>query len=548
MQNPLEITFRVLSASADLRAVDLLLEAIDSDDDRIRLYAADALLKSRQTRGLLALVRRLESFSPAMQDHLKRNRQGLEHALHQAVVHGDPAVRRQGLIAMQWMETLELLPLLFSLLEKGGHPEWELIRQTISVVTHQLYDHVQAEKKGVKGWWISHQPLSALVQDVLLYLDRALAKAKMGSGAEEVIAGLLILGRPDQECVKKVFRHPDRQFREYAHTMMKTSAHPGIVQFVNAYLAMTYVPPVVFDVFASRADLEFVLESVRLFPRRLSSLQQKNYRAILKLPWADRRLEILEFIPDADQASVVKFMLATGIPDEDKQHILEWMMRCGGHDGKEAAAQMKRVFDEETLRDIVLDGLDSANEEDQVWATHQLRSLALPDTFKLLIDRLNSATPSVRDAARDELRSFNLKTAFELFETMEPTVCLRAGELLMKIDPDTPDSLRRELMQPGARKRIRAIRGAMALGLSGIIIDDLMMLLGDEDAIVRRTAVEALGTIDHPDAHEALLHALTDLNPRVRVSAESVLNRKNGQGKKYSAENMVEADADSHAG
>ncbi|MFN0197635.1 MAG: HEAT repeat domain-containing protein [Planctomycetaceae bacterium] len=548
MQNPLEITFRVLSASPHPMAVDLLLEAVDSTDDRIRLHAADALLKCRQTRGLLALVRRLESFSAPMREHLKKNRQGLEHALHQAIVHGDPAVRQQGLIVMQWMETLELLPLLFSLLEKGDHPDRELVRQTISVVTHQLYDHMQAEKNGVQGWWISYQPLSTLIHDVLMYLDHALSKAKMGGGAEEVIEGLLMLGRPDQESVKKIFRHSERQFREYAYALMKTSRHSGIMQLVNAFLAMPYLPPMVFDIFAIRDDLEFILESLRSFPRRMNAHHQKNYRSIQKLSWAARELAILEMIPDADQVSLVKFVSATGIPDEDKQYILEWMMRCGGHDGKEAAAQMRRVFDEETLRGIVLDGLDSENEDDQVWATHQLRSLAMPETFRLLIDRLNSPTPSVRDAARDELRSFNLQTALDLFETLDPAVCRRTGELLMKIDPDTLDALRRELTQPGARKRIRAIRGAMALGLSENIIDDLMMLLGDEDAIVRRTAVEALGALDHPDARDALLHALNDPNPRVRYSVESVLHRRNTQDKLHSGDVLVEADASPHAG
>lgn len=525
MRDPLEITFRVLATSANPAAVDLLVDALASADDRIRLLAAEALLNRRHTRGLLALVQVLETFSPEMRNRLIVNRQALEHALQQATVHGDPAMRQRGLMAIQWMEALELLPLLFTLLQDETHSERELIRQTITAVTQKLFDNVQADKNGVHGWWVSYQPIDRLVHNVLMYLDHALTTAPLTSGAEEAVQGLLILGNPDQEVVKRIFRHTDRHIREYAYEQLKTSRNAGMMRLTSAFLTQPFLPPVIFEVFAERDDLEFIIETLRTFPRKLNANQQKNLHAIEKLPWICEDLSLLKLIPAAWQATLIKWVSATGIPSEDKQHVVEWVMRFGGPEGKEAAAHLKNSLDQETLRSIVLDGLDSVEEEDQVWATRQLRSLAIPDTFRLLIDRLNSPLPSVRRAARDELQSFDLPMMLGKFETMDPETCHRAGQLLKKIDPNTPDALRREFAHPGARRRLRAIRGAFAMGLHGDIIEDLMMMLDDDDLIVRRTIVECLGAARHPEARDVLQRALRDPNLRIRRSAEIVLQQ-----------------------
>ncbi|MDA1213989.1 MAG: hypothetical protein O2955_15850, partial [Planctomycetota bacterium] len=134
MSGPLETTFLVLSSSASPAASDLLIDALHSTENHIQLLAAEALLNRRNTKGQLAVVQQLENFTPEMRDRMIVHRQLLEHAIQQATVHGDPAVRRCGLMAIQWMESIELLPLLFTLLEDESHTDRHLIRQTISTV------------------------------------------------------------------------------------------------------------------------------------------------------------------------------------------------------------------------------------------------------------------------------------------------------------------------------------------------------------------------------------------------------------------------------
>ena len=69
-------------------------------------------------------------------------------------------------------------------------------------------------------------------------------------------------------------------------------------------------------------------------------------------------------------------------------------------------------------------------------------------------------------------------------------------------------------------KRIRAIQAALAMRVQEHVCHALLKRLEDEDAVVRRSAVEVLAKIPTPEVLQALYGMLDDSSPRVRHEAE----------------------------
>ena len=68
------------------------------------------------------------------------------------------------------------------------------------------------------------------------------------------------------------------------------------------------------------------------------------------------------------------FISTTGLPNEQKSGVEEWLIRHGTQEGRLATASVLGSLDSGTVQDIVTSSLYSDNEEIQAWATGQLRS------------------------------------------------------------------------------------------------------------------------------------------------------------------------------
>jgi HEAT repeat protein len=111
-----------------------------------------------------------------------------------------------------------------------------------------------------------------------------------------------------------------------------------------------------------------------------------------------------------------------------------------------------------------------------------------------------------------------------IFEHLDRKVCLRAGALVQKIDPDCHQKLVAELNNPVRRRRIRAARAAGHLGLAQEVQSCLLVMLSDADSQVRRTAAEVLADLPNAEVVSALTALLNDSSPRVRETAEQSLD------------------------
>jgi cyclophilin family peptidyl-prolyl cis-trans isomerase/HEAT repeat protein len=91
------------------------------------------------------------------------------------------------------------------------------------------------------------------------------------------------------------------------------------------------------------------------------------------------------------------------------------------------------------------------------------------------------------------------------------------------VAPPPPSDLLRLMRDPEARVRRRAALAAGRVGLTGAIESLTALLTGDEDFEVRQMAAFALGLIGDTAAQSALLAALNDANPIVQGRAAQAL-------------------------
>ncbi|HEX6985809.1 MAG TPA: HEAT repeat domain-containing protein, partial [Planctomycetaceae bacterium] len=297
---------------------------------------------------------------------------------------------------------------------------------------------------------------------------------------------------------------------------------PGVMRLLFEFAAEPYPPRCVFDALKARDDPEFVAALLRWFPAEPSPTLAANFRQIDVVPWL-RTPERIADVPEALQGRLPAFILATGLPESRKRELEEWLVRHGSAAGRRGAEQVLDRLDLETIRQILLESLDSEDEDVSAWATSQLRPRHVPGAFRLLIDRLDSASEVVREAAREQLRGFTIEQLLAIHDRLPPELCLRAGRLVRKVDPDSPAKLAAMIAGPVQRQRIAAAQAAGRLGMADDVRPALLGLLADEDAALRRVGVEALAGDPSPEVLTALRDLAADPSPRVRQAAARAL-------------------------
>jgi hypothetical protein len=99
------------------------------------------------------------------------------------------------------------------------------------------------------------------------------------------------------------------------------------------------------------------------------------------------------------------------------------------------------------------------------------------------------------------------------------------GALVKKIDPRTVPLIKEELSVHSRTRRLRALRMAVVVGVAPWVETEVIVLLGDEDHVVRSEAAAALGACRSPTAAAAVQGALADRSQIVREAAAGALEQ-----------------------
>jgi len=524
MADPLKKTFEILASTENLNVVDALIPALDLNDDTIRTAATSALIQRSSTRGQVEVIRRMESLCPEARSVIENNAPKMETALKQCLIHGDNELRRNGLEIVRLTENYSQMPTLLEMLHDDRNDLHELTAEVVRGLTNHLYERCQQQKrKQPAGKYLRNA--QQVRQNVLTSLDQACTEFDDLRHPQDVVESVLMLGDIDHFAVNRVLSQAVPECRRLAGKMLGQSKHPGVMQLILDSMSKNYPHPKALEAIQDRDDVEFLTHLLSWFPKRLSPLQMKNFRRVESVLWLNPRGTGLEIVPPALQTALVSFVASTGLPAECKVGVQEWLVRHGSQAGRLAATDVLSTLDDDSIQKIVFDSLDSEDADVQAWATSQLRSQEAPEVFSLLIERLDSPMDAVRDAAREELASFDVEQMIGLFERLNPETCFRAGQLLKKINPNCLDRLRLELANPIRRKRIRAARAAKAMGLHDRVGPSILAMLEDGDPLVRRTGVAILADVSSTESVAALEQMREDPSQRVREAAVSSLEQ-----------------------
>ncbi len=518
MNKSLKTTFSVLTSTSNVNAIAVMNTALDSQDDQSRQFAIEGLILRGSSRGQIELIRRLDSLSAEERAMLREHSRRLQHALKQGLINGDPNLQKQSLEAIRIVEQFDLMPTLHKLANDKDFTLADECGEVLSELVNRLYEHTHPDTDHSTAAHVRGAPELRL--NILTEMDVACSDFEHLRMPEKTVEFVLALGDPDNFAVKKVLVHGSTECRKLAVELFETSTHPGVMQLVIDSMNQNYPLPRAIETLQNRRDPEFICHLLRAFPSRLSSMQQKNFRQIESVSWLNPDDLLSGVVPAGLQPNLLTFLSATGLSNDDKVRIQEWIVRHGSPEGRLAAADVLAKMDESTVQDIVFDGLASGDADIQAWATGQLREQHLPAAFSLLIDRLDSPLDEVRDAARESLKDFNLEKMLSLYDHLDAKTCEKAGALMLKIEPNCAEKLIEELNGPIRRRRINAARAAQSMGIQKIVAGAIRSMLNDEETLVRRTAAEILATVPAPETLEALEHLKDDESARVREEAE----------------------------
>lgn len=522
MPGPISTTFSVLGSTANAHAVELLITALDLPDESIRSAAVSALLERRSMRGIVEVIRRLNSLSQPVRDELRNQGQRVAPAVKQSLLHGDNELQKLALQHVQETGDCEHIGALLelALVDRGEVGECAL--QILSGLINRLYEFINFGTAR-PGEAIIRNP-SWIRQSAIAELEKACSNGKHRFG-QELVELILVLGDGDSAVVRKLLSQSSPECRQLADKAMLESTHPGVMNLILSFMSKNYPPTIALQAVARRKDPEFICHWLRWFPARLSEIQQKNFHQVETVAWIQPRKLSLEFVPAALQKNLVGIVSSLGISAVHKTAVQEWLVRHGSLEGRLAASEVLSQLDERQVENIIYTSLDAEDEQVQAWATSQLRSQHIPEAVTLLLERLDSPLESVREAARNELGSFNLNYILEGYENLSPEAARRAGALIQKIEPDCISKLAAEIASPVLRKRTRAARASLALGLHTKVVAPLLTMLDDTDQLARRIAIEVLSYIPLPEVTASLKMLLDDPSPRVRDDAAKALEK-----------------------
>lgn len=522
MANPLAKTFELLGLTSNPNAPELLIAGLDVPVLAIQQAAVKAIASRDFAVGQVAVITRWNDMSPEARERTAQNVDQLGVGIRQCLRHGDENQALSAISLVSATSHFRSFRFLFDAHKRDVAEVSSAAAECAFEMCEQLYFALHPEEAESTPE-LRVYDLKATRESVLNTLCEALEKFDDLPAAARIVECFLMLAEADSVATRQVFANP--RANDDVVEQLVNGNHRGIARFLFTCLGITYPPEQVFDAFASRADTQFVHRFLTWLPTTFTPYQKANLAKLNSMPWLVKYRQLTETIPDELQPALVRFVQASGLKEFRKTAILKWLLQHGSAAGRSAAAEAVSGIDDVTAQAIVEDGLGSEDENVQAWATSQLRSHKVPDALSKLVERLDSPLKSVRDAARQELQSFDIERMLSIFNQLDPNVCLSAGQLIQKINPNCVEDLVEELNSPIHQKRVRAAHGALALGLHTSIIPELLAMVCDAEQSVRKAAADVLGHLPAEHAAAPLEMLSNDASRFVRDAATTSLAR-----------------------
>lgn len=523
--NPRTATFDILARHESAEAEDVLLKAFESEDEESRQLAAATIVKRPGQHRLLEIIRRVDSLDETACAEFSLSPERFNVALNQCFDDTEDDSRSSAVEFIRRTTNFSQLHTLFDQLQDTEDEYRKSVTTAIHDLTDQLSLRIRTDDESVLPTF----DLESLQTHQRLIIEDLAARTRHDLSEEHilfpVLRSLLILGRADEEAVLAVLSRRGSVYPDASVRVLSEETNPAIFDLLCESLVRHAPPATVIKTFNTRKDFDFLLHFLNWLPESPDGYLKRNLARLDNVTWLDHSNPIVQQLPSSVHNRLVALANLVRIDDECRLELKTWIVRQSDAAGRNAASDVLDSLPTETVQAILHEALEDEDPGVEAWATRRLRTQKLPDTFEALVTRLDKQLPLVRDAARGELDSFDLHKFLELFPGLSPAHCVQCGQALLKINPETPDELLKEMTHPFCRRRIRAIRAADAMGLTREVYSGIIDALSDSEPGVRCIAIETLGKTTSHESIEAIQEMTDDESRAVRDTANRVLAR-----------------------
>ena len=521
---PHSIAFDILARHKSAEADHVLMQALECDDEAVQKMAAATIVQRPGQHNILNVIRKVESLRDDACNEFSQSPERFRMALEQAISRSDDETRNAAVTFIRRTGNFEQFATLLDELGSADELRCQSAQTAFVEMASQMVERLRLNDESIFPG-LDGVTLRKHRKKILDDLDTRTKQFDDLPKPETVLRLILIIGGPNDEAVRNILTKRGERCRDVAEILMTNDSQPALLDLLSDFLAHHAPPPAAIDVLRTRCDFEFVLHLLKQLPKRPSGYLAYNLARLNDLSWLQDSMAFVERLPTSVHDRLIGAINHIPVDEATRTKVKAWVVRKSDVAGREAATDVLNLLPAEEASEILDEALKDADPEVEAWATHHLRTHKFPETFEELLKRLDENLVIVRDAARDELFSFDLKYLMKIVGALSRGQSLLCGHTLLKINPNAPDELAREISHPFRQRRIHAIEAAEALGFMDKVHSRLIDKLEDPEASVRCTVIEAFGRNPTPDAIKSIRKMTEDSHRQVRSAAEGVISR-----------------------
>jgi hypothetical protein len=441
--------------------------------------------------------------------------------LKKAVLEAEPKLCSNACEIILRSGDFELFPTLVKAAENKRHRYAVEVLSTIAGLVDRLYQDMAEWAAGARA---DRRDPSFTRHPVLIALEHSLRRYSEHRRVE-IVDAFLLLAPIDNPTFLAILRDSNHACHSAMVEALAVSEDSGIIERLVELLRDTEAPIAALEVVARRSDQQFLnllLHEIR-HPAPIRVLH--NMKRLRKIAWLESHRKLLLELDGRAQAVAVDLATASDIPATSLFDLLAFLLREGLSEGRRVACHALARFQGEKSDQLILAALEDPDAGVQAAALRQLRTRKLPDALKLLVERLDSPSIEVRDAARSSLAEFNFVRYRAMFDLLDDEAVRTTGRLVHKVDSSANQKLMEELSSPSLSARLRAIEMAVAMAATDDVSPQLIELTHHENVAVRKEAVTALGNSHNHEIEKALEAATHDPNGTVAAAARASLTQ-----------------------
>ncbi len=199
--------------------------------------------------------------------------------------------------------------------------------------------------------------------------------------------------------------------------------------------------------------MKFIRNFLFKVNRNPSTALLQNLKQIINLAWLPNIKNIIHNLDDADQRSLVFFVMSSGVPRPRVFYIIEYILQRGKPGGRREAARALAAFNGADANVLALKALGDSDPQVQANVLPHLRRRGIHGTLQRLVVLLDSPHLVVRQAARTALCEFSFARFLGTFEMLDGEARKTTAAIVKKIDQHSIPLLLEELQAPSRFRR-----------------------------------------------------------------------------------------------